>query len=449
MIIQHGKKSTIKEILYPEKKSNNRFYQMKNLHDLREREERNRKLKEDKMNYVEPKLYKLKAFENVPSKLKQNTQDWISKEKKKKPLSVNNFKRPIVKNSRIQLQSRDTINNNINYNNNNILNVKNNKTNSLFDNYYNNNKNNSNYAKIGSKENNLYQYNYDKNNDVLLNNNININNNNNTTNEIDNLGEDEINQLLRDYNEHIQQQQNLKEKENESQQQFNNINNDINNINNEINNNKNEMEDLYAKKAERDAEIQKIIEEYTNKYGNDENIQTLLQEYNLTNTKNNNINNNINSNNLNEISEVPESLEQTLKKPNNENKIIKNKKKPNTNNNSNINNDNNVIHKDFGKTPEYIKKYKMEEKIKKEELKRKQEEAKLPPGTKLLSEEERLSTLDGLINSKKELTNLLEKMPITTKTLSMQNKKEELLKKLDEIEKAIDMFSKKEVYIKI
>jgi hypothetical protein len=40
-------------------------------------------------------------------------------------------------------------------------------------------------------------------------------------------------------------------------------------------------------------------------------------------------------------------------------------------------------------------------------------------------------------------------MPITTKTLSMQNKKEELIKKLDEIEKAIEMFSKKEVYIKI
>ena len=448
MIIQHGKKSTIKEILYPEKKSNNRFYQMKNLHDLREREERNRKLKEDKMNYVEPKLYKLKAFENVPSKLKQNTQDWISKEKKKKPMSVNNFKRPIVKNSRIQLQSRDTINNNINYNNNNILNVKNNKTNSLFDNYYNNNKNNSNYAKIGSKENSLYQYNYNINHEDLLNNNN--NNISNTKNEIDDLGEDEINQLLRDYNEHLQQQQNLKEKENEislqSQQQVNNINNDINNINNEIDNDKNEMDDLYAKKIERDAEIQKIIEEYTNKYGNDENIQTLLQEYNLTNKLNNNINNNINQNNLNEISEVPESLEQTLKKPNNEIQINKNKKKLNSNNNSNINND---IHKDFGKTPEYIKKYKMEEKIKKEEIKRKQEEAKLPPGTKLLSEEERLSTLDGLINSKKELTNLLEKMPITTKTLSMQNKKEELIKKLDEIEKAIDMFSKKEVYIKI
>ena len=449
MIIHHGKKSTIKEILYPEKKSNNKFYQIKNLHDLREREERNRKLKEDKINYVEPKLYKLKAFENVPSKLKQNTQDWITKEKKKKPMSVNNYKRPIIKNSRIQLQSRDNINKNIN--NNNVLNIKNNKTNSLFDNYYNNNKNNSNYAKIGSKENSLYQYNYNINHEDLLNNNNNNNNNiSNTKNEIDDLGEDEINQLLRDYNEHLQQQQNLKEKENEislqSQQQVNNINNDINNINNEIDNDKNEMDDLYAKKIERDAEIQKIIEEYTNKYGNDENIQTLLQEYNLTNKLNNNINNNINQNNLNEISEVPESLEQTLKKPNNEIQINKNKKKLNSNNNSNINND---IHKDFGKTPEYIKKYKMEEKIKKEEIKRKQEEAKLPPGTKLLSEEERLSTLDGLINSKKELTNLLEKMPITTKTLSMQNKKEELIKKLDEIEKAIDMFSKKEVYIKI
>ena len=106
-------------------------------------------------------------------------------------------------------------------------------------------------------------------------------------------------------------------------------------------------------------------------------------------------------------------------------------------------------HKDYGKVPSYIKKYEKEREIKNEEIKRLEEASKYPKGTKLLSEEERLSTLDGLINSKKGLTNLLEKMPITTKTLSMQNKKEELIKKLDEIEKAIDMFSKKEVYIKI
>ena len=66
---------------------------------------------------------------------------------------------------------------------------------------------------------------------------------------------------------------------------------------------------------------------------------------------------------------------------------------------------------------------------------------------KLLSEEERLSTLNGLILNKKELINQLEKMPITTRTLAVQNKKEELSQKLDEIETAIEMFSKKQVFI--
>ena len=40
-------------------------------------------------------------------------------------------------------------------------------------------------------------------------------------------------------------------------------------------------------------------------------------------------------------------------------------------------------------------------------------------------------------------------MPITTRTMAMQNKKEELIQKLEEIEKAIDMFSKKQVFIKV
>ena len=60
-----------------------------------------------------------------------------------------------------------------------------------------------------------------------------------------------------------------------------------------------------------------------------------------------------------------------------------------------------------------------------------------------------MSTLNGLLNSKKELTNLLEKMPITTRTIAVQHKKDELIKKLDEIEKAIEMFSKKQVFIKV
>ena len=46
------------------------------------------------------------------------------------------------------------------------------------------------------------------------------------------------------------------------------------------------------------------------------------------------------------------------------------------------------------------------------------------------------------------MTNLLEKLPITTRTLAMQNKKEELIRKIEEVEKAIEMFSKKQVFIK-
>ena len=107
-----------------------------------------------------------------------------------------------------------------------------------------------------------------------------------------------------------------------------------------------------------------------------------------------------------------------------------------------------VKHKDYGKVPDYIKKYEIEREQQKEEEKKQKEASKYPKGTKLLSEEERVSTLNGLINSKKEMETLLEKMPITTRTLSIQNKKEELIKKLEEVEKAIDMFSKKQVFIK-
>jgi hypothetical protein len=40
-------------------------------------------------------------------------------------------------------------------------------------------------------------------------------------------------------------------------------------------------------------------------------------------------------------------------------------------------------------------------------------------------------------------------MPITNRTKAIQSKKEELEHKMDEIEKAIEMFSRKQVFIKI
>lgn len=78
-----------------------------------------------------------------------------------------------------------------------------------------------------------------------------------------------------------------------------------------------------------------------------------------------------------------------------------------------------------------------------------EEQAKFPPGTKLLSEDERVTTLSSLKETQKQILTLLEKMPLSMKTLSIQNRKAELEKKLEEIENAIHQFSRKQVFIKI
>lgn len=106
------------------------------------------------------------------------------------------------------------------------------------------------------------------------------------------------------------------------------------------------------------------------------------------------------------------------------------------------------IHNNYGKVPDYINKFKKEAEEKKENEKKLAEESKYPKGTRLLSEEERLQTLDSLIKTKKELENVLFKLPITMKTLAIQSKKTELENKLCEIENSIDKFSRKKVYIK-
>ena len=51
--------------------------------------------------------------------------------------------------------------------------------------------------------------------------------------------------------------------------------------------------------------------------------------------------------------------------------------------------------------------------------KREEEEASIPPGTRLMGEDERIQTLEELNNTKKELNNILERMPIANNTLSL------------------------------
>ncbi len=118
-------------------------------------------------------------------------------------------------------------------------------------------------------------------------------------------------------------------------------------------------------------------------------------------------------------------------------------------NKSNDKSSQNNFHKDFGKTPQYLKNMKIEAEKKKELDILKKEQEKYPKGTRLLSDEERMFTLNKLLESKKEIENLIAKLPITLNSQAAKNKQEELYKKLDEMDKAIATFSKKKVFVKI
>ena len=109
----------------------------------------------------------------------------------------------------------------------------------------------------------------------------------------------------------------------------------------------------------------------------------------------------------------------------------------------------NPYHKEYGKIPKYIENMKLENEKKLQTEKLRKETAKYPKGTRLLSEEERLFTLEKLKQSRDDINKVIERLPITPDTQAFKNKKKELFKKLDEIENAIETFSKKKVFVKV
>ena len=421
--------STIKQMLYPEKKKSLKEWNKKNLKCLKDLEEKNKRIKEEKKNFVSPEPYKIQKFKNIPSKLKTDTINWINREQtnnKIQPKTPNiNQKRNFIHN-RIKINSQENtlnpiikpltsnnesrpnfMNKNEEQGEENIYNILNNKTTTMFDTYYAN--------KL--KEKNM-QYMNNNNLNYPAENINNINNNN--------------------YNVY----------------QNNNIN-QVNSGNNFI---QSDINQINTDNCSRNETIERLIKEYKEKYGSDEALENMINEYygkiksnpekdNFKNSNNNaipHIQNNMDNNNLKVV--LPKIQKNYIRE--NRRLVIDNKvpvkhkqvEEPIIKTNK---------HKDFGKVPSYIKKYELEREKKNEEIKRREEASKYPKGTKLLTEEERLNTLNGLIRNKKELTNQLEKMPITTRTNSVRIKKEELIKKLEELEKAIDMFSRKQVFIKI
>ena len=400
----------IKELLNPTKKSNDRLWNKKNLEDLKLIEEKKKRNKEQKE--IEHEIlhkndkYKLDQFKNIPSKLKEKTKNWISNEKSKlKPIKKGSTPLDKIKNKSLK-KPMTSINSKKPLNGENIYNMKNNGPQSMFERYY--------AEKIRSKS------------------------------PLSSIRPFEVNK----------DNENIYEIKNE-------INTDIKNI--KIENNE--------EKTEGKVNVENLIKEYKEKYGEDPELDKMIQDYNdnikQINAEKNQVNINIKkSNNIQNnakvinnkkkdvhkaptptVKDVPIILPKIHKNYIRQNRqlVTDNKIQPKK---SLAEDKKDVKHKDYGKVPDYIKKYEIEREQQKEEEKKQKEALKYPKGTKLLSEEERISTLNGLINSKKEMETLLEKMPITTRTLSIQNKKEELIKKLEEIEKAIDMFSKKQVFIK-
>lgn len=72
----------------------------------------------------------------------------------------------------------------------------------------------------------------------------------------------------------------------------------------------------------------------------------------------------------------------------------------------------------------------------------------MPPGTRLMTEEERISTLEELQRQKREISDMLFAIPLSMKTDALKQRKRELEAKLLEIERAVTTFSRKVVYIK-
>ena len=249
---------------------------------------------------------------------------------------------------------------------------------------------------------------------------------------------------------------------------------------------------IFEKPMHSDQEIEKLINEYKEKYGDTEMIESLIKEFEEMKQKRKErieleqkileekkmIQNNNNPNDsIKQVDNLKDSLQKYEPIPYDEQiqgkppipsqndapfllpKINKNYVKENIRliidkkipQKQYVNNNNNTLeekHKNFGKVPEYIKKFEQERENERQEKIRKKMEMKYPKGTRLLSDEERIKTLNSLKQAQIENSLLLERMPITNRTYKLQQKKEELMRKLNEIDKAIEMFSKKQVFVK-
>ena len=416
----------IKELLNINNRVSDRKWNKKNLETLKlieEKKKRNKEQKEiEKELQYQKDQYKLEIFKNIPSKLKENTKNWITNEQAKNKPVQKKVVLAKIRNKSLNKPLTGLRPNKPNKTGENIYNVTDNEPKSMFDKYY--------ADKLRSKSPLIYTRQYQNNNNYeeneYLNPDINMNNNDkgigigNDNIEEKDGHKDEIENLIKEYKEKFG-----------SDEEIQKILNDYNN-NLEINQPENNIDKINDNSSEPIYQTKKS-----------DNLKP-----NKSTISNNNRRRDVHKGPTPTINDAPIILPKIHKNYIRENRQLVSENKIPTKTKL-IEEKNDAKHKDYGKVPEYIKKYELEREIRKEEIKKQEEAAKYPKGTKLLTEEERVETLNGLMNSKKELINILEKLPITTRTIAMQNKKDELIKKIEEVEKAIDMFSKKQVFIKV
>jgi hypothetical protein len=106
-----------------------------------------------------------------------------------------------------------------------------------------------------------------------------------------------------------------------------------------------------------------------------------------------------------------------------------------------------TVNPSFGRVPKYLHGIKKDIAETKAAEAAAAERAKLPPGMRLLTEDERLETLQQLLDEKEATFLEYNRLPIAANTMAIRNRRNELENKLTELETAVKVFTRPKVYV--
>lgn len=107
----------------------------------------------------------------------------------------------------------------------------------------------------------------------------------------------------------------------------------------------------------------------------------------------------------------------------------------------------NHLHNSYGKVPKYLQKMKEMKLEAAEVAKKAAEQAKIPRGMRLMTEDERLQTIARLEDNKLKIECAIRSLPLRCETLGLIQKSKDLNNQLDELETALKTFSRKKIFI--